>query len=246
MKLSPILVVDTETTSLSPSEGKLIEIAVAVYDVDHGGVLEIFASLVREAAPPANAAESVNRISIGLLEQAPMIEYVQQQIRCLAPNAEIVVAHNAAFDRAWVKDVFPSLYAKRWICTMHDVPWQCKPELDTRISLVQLLLAHGLGVAHAHRAAVDVESITRLFNRVAETAPMTGINVRGLLLSALSKKARLISLAPFDEKDKVRACGFTWNPEKRVWQKTVFADKAAQAAASLAFKTRIESVEVEP
>ena len=234
MRLNPVLILDTETTALDPKEGHCIEVAVSLYDTEAGGVLESYSSLIRAEENPA---VHVNRITPSLLRMAPPAQEVWARIRELGEKVDLVLAHNASFDRAWA--VEPQ--NKRWICTMHDLAWSCKPDLDARMSLVQLLLAHGLGVSHAHRAAVDVESITRLLDRVEETRCMTGISILSLLAGALAPRSRLIALVNFAEKEKPKAKGFSWNAETKEWCKSVPSEKVEEVVSSLGFKVRILS-----
>ena len=114
MRLNPVLILDTETTALDPKEGHCIEVAVSLYDTEAGGVLESYSSLIRAEENPA---VHVNRITPSLLRMAPPAQEVWARIRELGEKVDLVLAHNASFDRAWA--VEPQ--NKRWICTMHDL-----------------------------------------------------------------------------------------------------------------------------
>lgn len=226
--MKTLLLLDTETTGLDPAKDQVIEVAVASFDLDHGTVVESYASLIRA---PGNDAEHVNRIPAAALTDGPEPLPVWQRVLELAQRADAIAAHRAEFDKSFVDAALAQhglVLDKPWICTKFDTPWprQDKPGA----SLVQVALSLDLGVAYAHRAAADVDLMVRSFARAKEI----GADLHEMVRKALRPKGKIISLAPFEQKDVVKKHGFTWDPDAKVWWRTMALEDAEQ----LPFKWR--------
>jgi DNA polymerase III epsilon subunit-like protein len=210
---------DTETTSLEPPPvGRTIEVAVMLYDLDYAQPVASFASLIRA---DSNGAEAINGIPPKMLMDAREPDEVWRAVRWLISPAEVILAHRAEFDRQFV----PNL-GKPWVCTKTDVQWG-RVRGD---HLVQLALGLGLGVASAHRAMADVDTLARILTRVAEK----GQDLEVLLRHAMRPKQKFVSLAPYEERETVKANGFLWDPAKKVW----WRDMPSEDTKGLPFAVR--------
>ena len=221
MRRTVIAVVDTETTGVDPKKDRVIEAAWALVDVPTAEVVEIGSRLFRSET---NEAEAVNGIPAELVQIAePGPTLVNFATHPLAGDIEAIVAHNAEFDRQW--DVFAPLSIP-WLDT-RDWRW---PKSSSDATLVQLALAHGIGVTSAHRAYTDVLILAALLRRVHETVP----------LSAQLEYARLPrhtyeAFVSFEKKDMAKQAGFRWEPDRKRWTRRMLPEDAAK----LPFKTRI-------
>jgi DNA polymerase III subunit epsilon len=233
MQLETILLLDTETTGLDPAKDAAIEVAAAVYHLPSASVLESYASLIPLPVGMVNEAEAINRIPNAALAAysfpGAKADLAWNRVAELATMSGAFVAHNAAFDRGFVPPFGVNI---PWICTKNDLVWPM--QTAPGMSLVNLALAHGLGVATAHRAATDVDLLARLLTRCAEL----GHDLQAMLARGLRPKAHFVSLAPFDRKDEVKAAGFQWNGATKEWSRTM----AIEDAKALPFAVR----EVQP
>lgn len=137
-----ILIVDTETTGLSPKTDRVVEVAGVLYSLEHASVVRSFASLIR--TPDGNAAEEINGISPALLADAatPDADEVWEAMRVLACSAECIVAHHADFDHEFcvgrldveVLDADGRMRPIPWVCSMDDIEW---PRRSTSRQLAQ-------------------------------------------------------------------------------------------------------------
>lgn len=232
MVIDRVLIVDTETTALDVSEGQVIEVGAILYSVRHQTVLQQVATLL-----PAmeNGAERINRIPV-----APLVEmsgdvagWGMDMVMMMGRQAEYVVAHNADFDRKWFgmgdgdlpllsRGMLPLLVDAegaplRWICTCADFEWPCQSRPGQ--SLIDLALAHGIGVGSAHRALTDCLLIAELFNRVAD--------LQGLFERALRPKGRFVALVSFDERELAKRAGFKWYAESKTWERVMAIEDVA-------------------
>jgi len=216
-------ILDTETTGLDPARDKTIEVAVMLFDVKHAQPVASFASLIR--GPAENEAHTINGIPPAMLPEAREAERVWACVRWIIEPAQVVIAHNSEFDRKFTPDL-----GKPWVCSENDIAW---PGRARGGSLVQLALSLGLGVASAHRAMADVDTLARILTRLAEM----GHALEPVLVRAMRPKVRCHSLAPFEQKDVVKAAGFRWEQDKKVW----WRDMPLEDTKELPFKVRVVS-----
>lgn len=220
-----ILILDTETTGVDPRTDVVVELGWVLWSPKFQCILSAATTLVDEGK--GNAAEAVNGIPPEALLH---IGYSLARAIDDMPHEFVigaVMAHNAEFDRSFL----PGLYADRpWICSQDDVDW---PRPSTSRSLVALALAHGVGVAAAHRALDDCLTLARLLERAAE---MTDIDA--LLARALRPRATFRALVSYDGRDAAKNAGFRWFPEAKEWRRRM----AREDVAALSFDVR----EVQP
>jgi len=163
-----------------------------------------------------------------MLPEAREAERVWSAARWIIEPAQIILAHHAEFDRQFTPDL-----ERPWVCSEEDIVWPHSTKGGRGGSLAHLALSLGLGVASAHRAMTDVDTLARILTRIAEK----GHDLQALLVHAMRPKAMFHSLAPFEKKDEVKAAGFRWEPDKKIWWRRM----AIEDAQKLSFKTRMVS-----
>ena len=220
--MKTLAIIDTETSGLDPSKDVCVEVAVILYDIEHAAPIESFASLIRAKG---NATEAVNRIPVPLLERAPADQAVWSVVRAMIERADVIVAHRASFDRAFLPAELREL--RPFACSKFDIEW---PHGKLGDHLVHLALAHGVGVMDAHRALTDCETLVRIFQRVAEQ----GADVPAMLARAMRPKVTVIAQVRYDDREKAKSHGFAWNPEARHWSRSM----AREDVGSLPFPVR--------
>lgn len=217
-----LLILDTETDSLDPKTGHLLEVAAAVWSVDHRTLIRARSWLVQA---PSNAAIAVNGIPEGILSRGVERAEVMRQVYAVAiKECSVLVAHNAEFDRAWFA---PEIERLNWVCSCDDIEW---PRKTTSRSLTALALAHGVGVVSAHRALDDVLTLVRLFERAAEL----GADLPAMLARAQRPKGRYQALVSYDDRELAKAAGFHWDGTTKAWIRTMAKDDVS----ALGFKVR--------
>jgi len=222
MTFKNVLLLDTETTGIE--EGSVcLEVAVALYNVEHAAVMETYASLIKCSH---NAAEGINRIAPALATEAPPAEHVWRRVAHLAMQSDAVLAHNAPFDRRFVPEA--AVKGLPWICTMSDVVW---PRGREGGNLVATALAMDLGVSHAHRAAVDVDLIARCLTRAKEL----GVDLQTFLARGMRPKATYQALVSYADRALAKDAGFKWDGDTKRWTRTM----AVEDADKLTFKTSV-------
>ena len=195
------LILDTETTGLDPERHTCIEVAVCLYDLSLAAPIMSYASLLRH---DSNEAEGINGISPELLVDAPTPDFVWGSVGQLSGGADVILAHRAEFDRGFVPS---GVLLQPWVCTKTDVRWPGRLRGE---SLVQLALALGLGVASAHRAMADVDTLARILTRVAER----GCDLVALIKNAMRPKKLFYAQVTFDKRQLAKDHGFLWDESK--------------------------------
>lgn len=200
-----IAILDTETGGLDPKVDPCIEVAVIVYDLVLAAPVSAFSSLIRSTS---NDAYDINRIHVDLLRDAPEADVVWRRVGAIVESAEVFVAHRADFDKSFTPE--PLRSSRSFVCSKFHIDW---PESKPGDGLVHAALAHGVAIATAHRAMADCDTVARLLTRVAEKK-----NLQELFERAMRPRKLFVSFAPFDQKDAVKAVGFSWDePVKGQW-----------------------------
>ncbi len=212
--MKEVLVLDTETGGLDPSD-PVVEIGAAVYLVETNAMLVAYSSLVNGTS---NAAHHINGIPPAALIEGADEAAVWARLTPWVERADAIIAHNAEFDRGHTPPGWDM--GKPWICSRIDIVW---PQYSSSRKLVDIMLAHGLGVSHVHRALADVISIVRLFERCAEM----GHSVDDMLTLAMRPKFLYRALVSYNQKDQARACGFSWNATSKWWTRRLVEEDAS-------------------
>lgn len=210
-----IAVVDLETTGLDPLKDKVLEACWAFVDVATARVVDVHSRLF---SAESNAAEAVNGLSPTLLTWGQTFSPIPLPI-----SVDAVLAHNAAFDSAW--GAFDVGLAP-WVCTKADWEWPC---IEGGKKLVEVALAHGVGVVSAHRAYSDVLTLCATLERAHEKVPLAE-----MLRKALVPRKKYAAQVSYDDREKAKAAGFSWESTPKLWTKRLTED----AAKALPFKVR--------
>ena len=226
--------VDCETTGLSHEHDQAIELALLpfTYAVRDGRIGEV---LHHEAQvhldDPGRPLEAHITALTGLTDDDVRGERIDADAaNALIASADLVIAHNARFDRPFVERALPATRALPWGCSMRDVPWTAHG--CPSAALHCLACQFGVFARNRHRALADCEVGVWL---LAQTLPGSDRRV----LAALCESARKATVrlwaarAPIERKDALKARGYRWMPDRshgieRAWW-TELAPEAVDA-----------------
>lgn len=223
--LQNILILDTETTGLSPADSVCIEVGAILFNVPQKAVVTQLSFVLPCLLNPA---EHINHIpaSVTILGPGPEIglSLFQQLLKC----SDAVVAHNVDFDKQWFGQGNLPAIDKPWICTMSDVSWPKHLRIKSRPSVVGLALAHGIPVWAAHRALTDCIYLAQVFERCDD--------LDGLLRNAQQPRFLYQALVSYDDRQLAKDAGFSWNNDgNKTWTRKLTEEEAGE----LPFTTRI-------
>lgn len=232
-----VALVDTETTSLDAENGKIIEIAVKLLWLDETdellGHFPIF-SWLEDPGHPLDP--EISRIT-GLRDSDLAGKAIDDEavVRLLG-RADLIVAHNCAFDLRWIEKRWPQLSGMPWACSCAEIDWSALG-FEGR-SLQFLLQQHGW-FSIPHRAAGDVWT---LFNLVQQVRPdpheardqfgehrdsKMRTHLQRLLEASARPSVKIMAVgAPFNSRHLLQQRGYRWDSDaqRKFWWREVNSD----------------------
>lgn len=216
------LFVDVETTGLDPAKDAIIEFAAVPFTYTRDGyvayVYEAFDALEDPGRPIPPEITALT----GIGDDDVAGERIDDDaVAELVAAADLVIAHNAGFDRPFLERRFPVFEGAAFACSRDDVAWR---EAGFGCRVLEHL-ARDFGVFYdAHRADIDCHVGIHVLAQ-----PLPGGD--GTVLASLLASARTPSYyleatdSPFDSKDLLKARGYRWNGGAKVWH--TWVDEAA-------------------
>ena len=221
-----IVVLDTETTGLDHGKDKIIELALLRVDVNMATGLPVGDVLVYDGLEDPGRPIPPEVVELTGIRDADVAgqRLDETRIAQLLDGADWVIAHNAGFDRPFCEARLPQCATLRWACSFADLDWKAQGRSSAKLE--QLALSVGL-FYDAHRAEMDCHALLSVLARPLPKASHTGL-AQLLQTAGQTSYGLQATGAPFDAKDKLKARGYRWNAEQRVWHTTLVSDAALQ------------------
>lgn len=242
-----VLILDTETTGLSHESDRIIELAMLLVSVDAAtgrpvGPVQTFEGFEDPGMPIPEVAKQVTGITDEMVRGQRLDD---ARVQALIERADLVVAHNAGFDRPFVEARFPGFTRKPWACSFADIDWKAQGAESAKLGA----LAQDRGWFYdAHRALVDCHALLQVL--ASPLADGRGTGLARLIAAAEQPSCKLRATgAPFESKDLLKARGYRWDAVARVWTCSLGGDEALEAELAWlqadVYGSRRASVEVE-
>lgn len=242
-----VLVLDTETTGLDHASDKIIELAMLRVDVDSAtglpvGDVTVYDGLEDPGMPISSEVQAITGISNDMVAGQRLDE---ARIAALLADADLVIAHNAGFDRPFCEARIPAFAQLPWGCSFADIDW--KKEGSGSAKLEYLALEKGW-FYEAHRAEVDCHALLAVLAAPLPVSFHTGL--AHIIEASRTPTFRLLATgAPFESKDLLKARAYRWNAEQKVWH-TRLGDEVQLAAEfewlkATVYGSRLARVQVE-
>jgi len=222
-----VLVIDTETTGLDAGRERIIELAMLRVQVNVTtgmpvGPVQIYDGLEDPGKPIPKEVVALTGIRDADVRGQRLDEGL---IDSMLDGVDLVIAHNAGFDRPFVENRLARFANLRWSCSFADIDWK----LQGRSSAKLENLAQSLGWFYdAHRAEMDCHALLSVLAAPLPLSAQTGL--AQLMFAADQPSYRLQATnAPFDAKDKLKVRGYRWNADQKVWH-TRLTDEGALRA----------------
>jgi len=221
-----VVVLDTETTGLDQSKDRIMELALVRVDVDRAsglpvGDVQVYDGLEDPGMPIPREVQEITGITPAMVQGQRLDE---ARITELLNGVDLVIAHNAGFDRPFAEDRLAAFRGLAWACSFADIPWKAQGRRSAKLES----LAQELGWFYdAHRAEMDCHALLAVLAHDLPHGARTGL--AHLLEQAQHPSYRLMATnAPFDSKDVLKARGYRWSAEQKVWSTRVGDSKALQ------------------
>jgi DNA polymerase III subunit epsilon len=201
------LIVDIETTGLDPASDRIIELACLPFHFSSEGMLyDVLPGYAGFEDPGQPLPEEVVRLTGITDDQLLGRKLDDETVSALASPANLIIAHNAAFDRCFLERRFPLFVDKPWACSFGQVPWT---EEGLGSAKLDYLLSRFGFFFDDHRAMADCRAVLHLLSL---TLP-SGRPILPLLLANARRRAfRIWALeAPIECKDLLKERGYRWS-----------------------------------
>lgn len=221
-----VVVLDTETTGLDQSKDKIMELALLRVDIDLEtglpvGSMQVYDGLEDPGMPIPKEVQDITGIDNAMVQGQQLDE---ERIATLLDGVDLVIAHNAGFDRPFAEARLPQFRELAWACSFADISWKAQGRRSAKLESLALEMGW---FYDAHRAEMDCHALLAVLAVNLPLLPHTGL--AHLIEQAHRPSYRLMATnAPFDAKDKLKARGYRWGAEQKVWHTRVGDSKALQ------------------
>ena len=221
-----VIVLDTETTGLDSRNEAIIELAMLSVLVDTAtglpvGPVTIYESFEDPGKPIPPAIQDITGIDDTMVAGQRIDDTA---VTALVEAADLIVAHNAGFDRPFVEARLPVFASKPWNCSFAGIDWKKEGSGSAKL---EFLASERGWFYDAHRAQVDCHALLQVLSTPLSDG-QTGL--ARLLAGAGQTRYKLRATgAPFESKDKLKARGYRWDNEGRVWWCSLGSDALLDA-----------------
>lgn len=238
------IILDTETTGLDHGKDEIIELGMVAFLYDEagiGGVIDVFSALHQPSQP---ISAEITRIT-GITDEMVAGQALDlEAVAAFVAPADLVIAHNARFDRPFCERFLPGLDAKPWACSVAEIGWAGFGFEGTKLGY---LVSQGGWFHNGHRAVDDCHALLEVL--AAQLPGRDDTAFAHLLASSQRRRARIwAENSPFHTKDLLKGRGYRWsdgsNGQLKSWWTEV--DEDLHAAEILFLQQEIYQGRAEP
>ncbi|GAA3102789.1 3'-5' exonuclease [Rhizobium viscosum] len=201
------VVLDTETTGLNHRTDEIIEIGAVAFTFNDDGVIGdvigVYGGLQQPSMPIPPEITRLTGITDAMVE-GQVIDI--QSLRRLTEPADLIIAHNAGFDRPFCDAFSPVFSGKAWACSVSEIDWSARGFEGTKLGY----LIGQAGYFHeGHRAVDDCFALLEILDQqqADEESPFNE-----LYRASQQSRVRIFAEhSPFDMKDHLKARGYRWS-----------------------------------
>jgi DNA polymerase-3 subunit epsilon len=232
-KTATVLIIDTETTGLDATRERIIELALLRVHVDVSsglpvGDVQVYDGFEDPGRPIPPAITQLTGITDAQVRGETLNE---PEITRLLTGVDVVIAHNAGFDRPFVEARLPMFAHVAWACSWADIDWK---QLGYGSAKLEHLAASFGWFYDAHRAETDCHALLTVLTQARPA--QEGTHLHTLLTAAQQMHHKLYATgAPFESKDLLKARGYRWDGTQKVWLQMLRSD--AELTAELRWLT---------
>ena len=219
------IVLDVEATGLSIGYDDVIQLALLPfeYEVSSGKIININTDKafngMREPKVPISEEAS---LITGITNEMVLNKTIDSKsVEKIINETDLVIAHNASYDRPMVEQHWDCFKHVPWACTFKSINW-----LEEGFSSAKLEI---LGINYGwfyegHDAFNDCEACLAL---LSETLPKRNETVFSVLREYATKPNYLIKAidAPYDKRTILRRNGYRWRPADQLNGKVWWTEK---------------------
>ena len=241
-------VLDVETTGLSQESDQIIEIGIRQFQFNRetGEILALGDSYCEFQDPGVPISDEV-KVLTGISDEMVKGKNIEwNAVNRILDSSQIIIAHNASFDRPFIDARSHVSSEKIWACSLRQVDWTRKGLPSQKLDVLSFY--HGF-FNDSHRALNDADSLLYLLSLEDQQ------NKVPYFLELITEARKPMALvfatgAPFETKDALRERKYRWNPQEKVWSKRLAKDLVASETEWLSleiyrgtFRGRIDEIQ---
>lgn len=218
--------VDSETTGVDTRKDNIIELAIVKFMYDEDGRIYLVGTGDSFLNDPGIPLDEKIRSVTGISDEDVKGQMIDaRNVDDLLSDVELVIAHNAGFDRRICERYFPRFTELPWACAQNDIPW--RREFGSPGLSLEVIAAFVGGIFYnAHRALIDCQIGVHMLtaeDRDKNPALLYAIN------AASEDSLRVWACnSPFHTKDLLKERGYHWNDGKdgrpKAWHRNMGQD----------------------
>lgn len=195
MRERPIVIVDLETTGLSPHKHKITEIAAV--KIINNEIIEEFQTLINPETQIPRFITKLTGITNDMVKDQPKIKEVLPQLKQFIGDS-LIVGHNISFDYNFLQENFwrheNFLLTNDTLCTM-KLARRMHNDLPSK-KLSMICEYYGLVNEQAHRAMSDVKAtygiLNNMLNRLSKKAIQKFEDVKNFESTTCAKAFKIL------------------------------------------------------
>lgn len=217
------LVVDTEATGLDADTDQPIDVGMVLFSYDaHGRVGPILATYSGLQDPGIPLKPEIVALTGYTDDILAGHRFDITRIEHLLLQADVVIAHHAAYDRRMYERITPAAARRPWVCSAVDIAWRNRGFGSFKLEF--LVYANGY-FFDGHTALADCFATVSILAEPAKAAARF-ITPLGELIHALANpKVRVAATgSPYATKDALKERNYRWSDGSRyvkAWWKDV-------------------------
>ncbi|WP_145643610.1 3'-5' exonuclease [Neorhizobium alkalisoli] len=202
------VILDTETTGLHYRKHEIIEIGAIAFTFSEAGKIgDITAVYAGLQQPETAIPEEITKLT-GITNEMVAGQVIDMRaLRSLVGPADLIIAHNAGFDRPFCEMLSPMFSDKAWACSNSEVDWSSRGFEGTKLGY----LIGQAGFFHdGHRAVDDCFALLEVLDR--EGGAELDSPFCELYRASTRNRVRIFAEnSPYDLKDHLKARGYRWS-----------------------------------
>ncbi|TCR74817.1 3'-5' exonuclease [Rhizobium sp. BK376] len=202
------VIIDTETTGLDHRRDEIIEIGAIGFTFDEqGGIGDVTGVYGGLQQPTTSIPAEITKLT-GITGEMVAGQFIDMlALRHIIDPADLIVAHNARFDRPFCEAFSASFSGKAWACSNVEIDWSSRGFEGTKLGY----LVGQAGLFHeGHRAIDDCFALLEVLSLGSNSDARSPFAE----LYQASQRSRVRIFAensPFDMKDHLKARGYRWS-----------------------------------
>ena len=220
---------DVEATGLSYATDKMIELGMVKFEyTEDGRIFRLLDEFSGYQDPGLPIPEAITKLTCITDDMVKGHRINVNEIDSYLNNVDIIIAHNAQFDRTFFEMTFPAIPPKAWGCSMYDIDWKFEDISSHKLEYIAYKYNFFF---EGHREIIDCLAGIHI---LAQELPNSQQPVlKQLLTNALAIRFKLYATnSPYESKDLLKARGYRWsmnqNDKHRAWSIELTEDKVAE------------------